>query len=300
MKSGGIRTVFKITWRYLHIKIFGKTLINNRYESSSVPRFNNIPSILRKSFDFPSRAVRLRCGFTKDLYQLRPWYHDFASFGFETVFAPEKKWKILGPIKDQVRQHVYQQPRKEKYIRKYIETASINLPAKPSILDLFCADGYYGFVGQSINPDSILDGVDLNQYDIKRAKYMARMLGKGKTNFVCEDVFDFVHNNQNIYDLVINVGGLYHVSDPQSLLKASKKIINGYMVVGSATDSKNESDSYFVSPRPNFQFGSWFSHNTLKRWLSELNFEIIEEGKDVRSDANISNIAGSYFLVKLS
>jgi hypothetical protein len=224
-RKNGPSTALKQGRRYLYGS-FNTSKVSNRYETSSLP-CSNFPL---KIFNRRPRGYQPAKGkFIKEIYLLRPWYHDFEDVGIQTNFPAEKKWIFFGQTIDNIRHLVKQQPRKESVIKPYIKRALRGCSGKtvPSILDIFCSDGYYCLWAKNCCKTSEILGVDINRYDVHRAQVMAKILGFENTKFVNHDVINYVDNCNRQFDIVINAGGLYHLTDPVKLLKSLRNVMGG-------------------------------------------------------------------------
>ena len=122
--------------------------------------------------------------FYKEIYGLRPWYHDFSSLGVQTNFEnslPLKEklcnWyrkKILSkkikPLNLRGYEYALNQKSKEEFILPYLQEAiarSQRYNNMLSFLEMFCADGYYSFYVKK-NSHLKVVGVDIFNSDIKR------------------------------------------------------------------------------------------------------------------------------------
>ena len=238
--------------------------------------------------------------FIKEIYDLRPWYHDFKKLGVSTNFHPKKKFFFFGPQVPQIRRSVHQQPRKESVIEPYIKNALEKIEEKSNlrILDLFCADGYYGFLTQKLCPNASLVGVDLNEEDLHRCKVIASHLKLGEAKFVKDDVYHFIENSEP-FDLVLCFGGLYHIPNPKQLLEGLKLIIKHYLVVQTAITVEHDDPDYFEVPNPDFKtWGCWFTHSRFIRWVEEVGYEILESTWNKRNEPNPRYIGASFCLLK--
>lgn len=174
--------------------------------------------------------------FIKEIYIARPWYHDFSAIGVQTNFANylPVKVKLQNFVLSLFRRkvdifnlrgefYVKNQKDKETYIIPYLTKAfflskSRNLTFKT----LFCADGYYSFwVKKFFNPLKII-GMDWNEEDIKRCLLMKRILEFSGMEFVQKDIYGLSDSEQ--FDIVLNAGGLYHIAQPEKLLKLCFRI----------------------------------------------------------------------------
>jgi hypothetical protein len=199
-RKNGPSTALKQGRRYLYGS-FNTSKVSNRYETSSLP-CSNFPL---KIFNRRPRGYQPAKGkFIKEIYLLRPWYHDFEDVGIQTNFPAEKKWIFFGQTIDNIRHLVKQQPRKESVIKPYIKRALRGCSGKtvPSILDIFCSDGYYCLWAKNCCKTSEILGVDINRYDVHRAQVMAKILGFENTKFVNHDVINYVDNC--IYDCTVS------------------------------------------------------------------------------------------------
>lgn len=239
--------------------------------------------------------------FIREIYKLRPWYHDFEKLGIQTKFPPERKWKFFGSTVKGIRDSVKQQARKESVINEYMRRSlnALGDNVSPLILDLFCSDGYYGFLAKQMCQSAKILGVDINKQDIYRAKIMAKYLKYSDMDFIVNNAIEYPKNNCNIFDIVINTGGLYHISDPYGLLKSLKNVVGSYLVLQSAITVEHNDPEYFVTPRPGWTWGSWFTHARLESWLSELEYCIVDCCVNEREGENPEKIGASYFLLTL-
>lgn len=233
--------------------------------------------------------------YVEAIYQLRPWYHDFSGLGIQTKFDSDAGG---GP---QNREHMKQQARKEATIGPFIRRALADMPSKGpiSILDLFCADGYYGLLTQKLCPESVLIGVDRNPADVQRCWCMASQLRSGPVNFISSDVYEYVENRTQPFDLVLCFGGLYHISDPLLLIKGLRRLAGKRLVLQSAIPVNKEDPDYYETPNPWFKtWGSLFSFDRLIRWVEEAGFDIIDKSRDSRDGPNPQGIGGAYVLAQ--
>ncbi|MCP5101623.1 MAG: hypothetical protein GY943_39265, partial [Chloroflexi bacterium] len=77
------------------------------------------------------------------------------------------------------------------------------------------------------------------------------------------------------------------------------KITKGYLVIQSAITLETEDPDYFVSPAPGWKHGSRFTHDGLKKWLQEIGWEIIEEGRnELTGNPRLTDRGSSYFLCR--
>lgn len=262
--------------------------------------------------------------FYPEVYELRPWYHDFSALGVQTRFPErflDRLWRMSTPLrrliepdyvekgeKFSLRQlisprplsHQVNQAAKEAHIVPFIAQALEALADKdkPTCLDLFCADGYYTCHIARLRPEADITGVDLDPDEVARARLMARVLEVPHATFHVIDVWDFVAEAP-VYDLVLCTGGLYHLRDPQRFLEQLVPVVGQYLVIQSAITLETEDADYFVSPAPGWRHGSRFTHACLRGWLETLGWEIAaEERNELPGNARSCDRGSSYFLCR--
>lgn len=98
---------------------------------------------------------------------------------------------------------------------------------KFSILDLACNDGYYSF--QLADKAKSVVGLDARDECIKRARLIKQYYGYSNFEFKQVDLrgYDFkIEDTNNIFNLVLCYGILYHLTDPYDFLKRVSKVTN--------------------------------------------------------------------------
>lgn len=92
------------------------------------------------------------------------------------------------------------------------------------------------------------------------------------------------------FDIVANLGGLYHVENPQDILLKSFNLARKFLIVQTVVSMEDESADYFESPAPGWTWSSRFSRNWLLKIMRENGFTVetlhFNEllGNDKRSD----------------
>lgn len=262
----------------------------------------------------------------KEVYDLRPWYHDFARLGLQTVFHKPSTLggRITGALRKLTRAaervvrsgpvekgeklslrhlfsrtpspHLVNQHHKEQVILPFLKQALTQLGYAPSCLDLFCADGYYSCVLARFRPDAVITGVDLDAMEIERAQTASRLLKAEHCRFVVADVWEFLRRAEP-YDLVMCTGGLYHLREPRRFLEMLYPVCAGLLVVQSVVTLETEDPGYFVSPAPGWKHGSRFTHAGLRSWLEEIGWEVVKEQRnELSGNWRLCDRGSSYFL----
>jgi hypothetical protein len=183
-----------------------------------------------------------------DLTDLGPLYHDYSFFG---------------AVNDQLPGiYAANQAAKAPIITAYIALALADVReergGEASFTELFCADAYYAMVAARLGATAVR-GVDNHRDDFSTtASEVARRLGIGGFELVDLDVATAIDRLAPT-DVVANVGGLYHVADPEAVLRGSYDLARRYLVVQSVVSLANEDPGYFEAPAPGWDWGSRYS-----------------------------------------
>lgn len=270
--------------------------------------------------------------FHPEIYDLRPWYHDFASLGLQTNFdvphrglarvreivrlAARAGWRILSGNRVERRDnlalrrlldpradsHRINQRHKQSVILPLVEEALQRLAdqgiREPGGLELFCADGYYSCLVARDHPHVYVTGIDLDNEHIQRARTAARVLGFDRLSFVVADVWDYLRQDHS-FDFALCTGGLYHLEEPWRLLELLRPAVTGFLVVQSAVTLETEAPDFFVSPAPGWKHGSRFTHARLANWLQETGWEVVTEARnELTGNRRAMDRGSSYFLCR--
>jgi len=100
-----------------------------------------------------------------------------------------------------------------------------------TVLDLACNHGYYS-LEIAFHGAREACGVDLRTANITRARFLADYFGVDGARFQEADVYDLVGDGRR-YDVVYNLGLLYHVTDPYRLLDLTYRMCGAFAVVDS-------------------------------------------------------------------
>ncbi|MDB9822444.1 class I SAM-dependent methyltransferase [Deltaproteobacteria bacterium] len=210
------------------------------------------------------------------------WYHDFGILGFPTPQMPgflqsNQKCK-QGPIFRLI-------DRALSICRN--ESASING------VEMFCADGFYSnyAVGKGATE---MYGVDLDRNNLTKAGIITRVLShKDKIRYEQCDVFKL----SGEYDFGICAGGLYHISNPQDLLKMLTTKIRTALVIQTVYSLANTSEDYFETPAPGWTWGCRFSYNYLLQMVREAGWKIIDDSaNELLGNSRLEDRGSAYLL----
>jgi hypothetical protein len=215
------------------------------------------------------------------LFDLGPLYHSYTFFGIKNqqlpgIFEPNQKAKA--PI-----------------LTAYIAYAVAKVDS-PTFMELFCADGFYAMVAKRLGASKSY-GVDNNRDGFSAvAPEIAKRLA-----IEIEFINAKVENLQELpgVDIVANVGGLYHVSNPKDILMLSYRHARKYLIVQSVVSLATNSDSYFESPCPGWTWGSRFSKQSFDKMIHDQKWNIIDSHfNELTGNARPEDRGSVYYLIE--
>lgn len=195
---------------------------------------------------------------------LGPTYHDFSCLGYPTeqipgIYAPNQQAKF--PI-----------------ISAYILMAFARLRAKGceefSFAELFCADGFYAMLAARFGAayatgfDSDRDG------HLSSAAVIRDRLSLPHVDFRATRIEDIPSGER--FDVVANVGGLYHVDDPVAVLEQSYAMARSYLIIQNVVSLATDAWDYFERPAPGLDWGNRFSRASFDGMLRSKNWRIVD------------------------
>ena len=149
------------------------------------------------------------------------------------------------------------------------------------VLDIGCNSGWFSFDIAGRGAGSV-DGVDLRSHNVEQARFLADYFGFGNTSFAVADATEFDDSRQ--WDLVLNLGVLYHVTEPLRFVQRTYELCTRFAVLD--TICHEEPFSGFVlfdakdPSHPHEGRESWEFHPTYRGAIDALRYagfrEIVE------------------------
>jgi len=249
--------------------------------------------------------------YRKEIFALRPWYHDFSRLGIQTDFRGYPP-SLVQRAANLARRLAGRKPReygvlnsdllinqrcKEAILIPFLQRVFSELPKYPPCLELFCSDGYYSCLMKSMCPGAKIFGVDKDRRAIKLARTMSRVMGDESMGFLRDDLRRVDWWAVKPRDLVFCAGGLYHLEDPRGFIRHIRPQVGKYLILQTVVTLESEDPEYFVTPAPGWKHGSRFTHAAVKRWLTETGFTILDEARnELEGNARLCDRGSSYFL----
>jgi hypothetical protein len=262
----------------------------------NVKRIDNLFRLLMNYVKSASTLRKIQ-NFSELRLFFSPWYHNFESLGVKTPFPADKTYAEYQELKGVI-------------LNKYIASAmseirKMNPEKNIQILEYFAADCFYGIQAMGLDANSKLTAIDqldesgegrkrVNNFE--KAKLIVRILNlQDRIRFIVGDVFDYFET----CDLLLNIGGLYHIENPNDLLLQMRKISPEYAVIQSVVHENRNHSDFFVSPAPYWTWGSRFTYGYLRKLIIDSGYEVLEEDFNLLYLNERPEDRGSaYFLVK--
>ena len=161
------------------------------------------------------------------------------------------------------------------------------------VLDLFCANGAFSFETALAGATQVV-GMESSPERIECARFIASTLnGKGicvAPDFVTGDVYDLARTFTEPFDVVLCLGGLYHIPDPPHVLSQIRSLTKERLIVQTSSilakrgnwakfivreDQRNRGLTSVVGGR-----GAWFFTVTcFENMLRHAGFRIVQSAQ---------------------
>ena len=168
----------------------------------------------------------------------------------------------------------------------------------PSFVELFCADGYYAFIAKSLGCKPIA-GVDNNREGHSdQVTEISLRLGIRDFTFIKDDIINLGTDTK--YNIVANVGGLYHCDDPKLVLQKSFELAENFVIVQNVVNAAESSDNYFEAPAPGWTWGNRFSRQSFDRLVrTEFGKNVVySHFNHLLGNSRPEDLGSSYYLLK--
>ncbi len=210
------------------------------------------------------------------------WYHNFEVLGVKTEQKP-------GPYE---KNQLVKQDILFSFIDQAIEICQEKSDSVTGV-ELFCADGFYANYAAKKHRSVYLQGIDLSRGYLKHAKTISKLLDiSDRVNFSHCDVMDL----RTDYDFAICAGGLYHLSEPLTLLALLREYIKT-LVIQTVVSMANTGPDYFETPAPGRKRGCRFSYHYLLRMVSVAGWEIQRQHEnELEGNSRLEDRGSAYLL----
>lgn len=222
-----------------------------------------------------------------DLTDLGELYHDYRLLGGRShqrpgIFGPNQRCKepIIGA-----------------YIQMAIAKSRRQMDDPVTFTELFCADGYYAMLARHFGA-SVSFGIDSDRDGhFGQAAMIAERLGLTNVEFLRQDVGGAAPLPRT--DIVANVGGLYHVSNPVEILAKSYEMANKFLIVQTVYSLTTDSPEYFETPAPGWDWGCRFSLAWFEQQLRTLGYEVVDRHQnELEGNTRPEDRGSAYYLIR--
>ena len=205
-------------------------------------------------------------------------YHSYKIFGEDN---PNKSEKFRS-----------NQQSKEKIILAYIMYAIAKCKS-PSFVELFCADGYYALAAKRFGAVSST-GIDNGHKGyFKHAENIATYFNE-IVSFINMDVADM--DKLFTVDIIANVGGLYHVTNPEEILQKSYDLAKKYLIVQTVVSLEPGEDVYFEKSPKDRSWGSRFNRQYMDYLVGK--YKVIDRHyNELRGNTEAKNRGNATYLI---
>ena len=97
-----------------------------------------------------------------------------------------------------------------------------------TVLDVGCNSGFFS-MDLAERGAKRVDGVDLRPQNIAQAQFLAEHYGVPNVHFAVRDVDEYAPDQQ--WDVVLNLGVLYHVTDPLGLIRRTYELCREFAII---------------------------------------------------------------------
>ena len=215
-----------------------------------------------------------------------PTYHDFSWLGLPTSQIPG----IFKPNQDA------KAPVLCAYVLLALARSKAAAAGAPSFAELFCADGFYAMFAARFGAARACGFDNDRDGHFASALRIRERLGLDNVEFVqcaVEQIGDAR------FDIVANVGGLYHVDDPHAVLQQSWEMAGRFLIVQNVVSMANDEADYFERPAPGLHWGNRFSRASFDRLVRSLGGTIVlHDFNTLDANPRLEDRGSLYYLIE--
>jgi hypothetical protein len=168
-----------------------------------------------------------------------------------------------------------------------------------SFVELFCADAYYAMAASRLGATTVA-GIDSNKdgyADADKVMEIARELDVANLTYINSEISEV--GREVTYDIVANVGGLYHVNNPEEILEQSYAMAKRFLIVQSVVSLATDDEYYFEAPAPGWDWGCRYSRASFDRMIESKDYKILERHFNILQGNERPEDRGSaYYLIE--
>jgi hypothetical protein len=221
------------------------------------------------------------------LSDLGPLYHSYSFMGVNNEQLPgiyELNQQAKAPIIT-------------AYIAYAIAKSKINTSDSVSFTELFCADGFYTMLASRLGCNRSI-GIDNDRDNhFGNANLIAERLNLNGIEFKKAEISP--SSKLSSTDIVANVGGLYHVDEPDKILELSYRMAKKYLIVQSVVSLVTNSKYYFKAPAPGWTWGNRYSRTSFDIMIKKICPKIIDyHFNELEGNDRLDDRGSVYYLIQ--
>lgn len=207
---------------------------NAGYQSSEILTDFVVRPALIEEFRFLTRIPSISPEeVNKGIINLAPWTYYFNIHNHTT----ESNGTFNGAT------IIYHRYRNDLIINSLLRLFDTNMSDLTAI-DVGCNCGFFSLELDHLGVSSVT-GVDLREENIKQAEFIRKAMGLTNTSFLTQNLKDF--STIRKFDLVLNLGLMYHLSTPFEVMKSCYQMTNKVCVIDTVTHKEPFSGYYSLS-----------------------------------------------------
>ncbi len=123
----------------------------------------------------------------------------------------------------------------EPAVREVLDAAE-----HPAVIDLACNEGWFSQRMLDWGAERVI-GIDIREVNVRRARLVAERLGIGsdRLEFRLGDVYELDPTELGEFDVVLNLGLIYHLEDPVRAMRISRSLCRRLCVIESQLTRQN-------------------------------------------------------------
>lgn len=221
------------------------------------------------------------------LTDLGPLYHSYRIFGVRNeqlpgIYAPNQACK---------------EPILLAYIQFAIAKYRTSRSTPVSFAELFCADGYYAMAARHFGASDALAIDNDRDGHFGKAERIAAILGIDRIAFMKMDVNDI--STLPPVDIVANVGGLYHVPNPEEVLHRSYAMAKHFLIVQTVVSMATDDEHYRESPAPGWDWGNRFSRASFDALIRRTGWTVVDRHfNELEGNDRLEDRGSVYYLIR--
>lgn len=222
--------------------------------------------------------------------ELQATYHDFSWLGLPTrqiegIYAPNQAAKA---------------PLISAYVLLALARVRQRQAGEISFAELFCADGFYAMFAARFGADRAWGFDNDRDGHLAMAEQIRQRLQLDQVQFECSAIEAIAPERQ--FSIVANVGGLYHVDDPEAVLRQSYAMARHFLIVQNVVSLAVEAEGredYFCRPAPGLSWGNRYSRQSFDALIRRTGWKVVlQDFNTLDANPRLEDRGSVYYLIE--